>query len=88
MLIKKKESAFGRTVLARQEMTMDTLLTREVYIRLNDDKPGFVCTVTYGKFYAKSTEFTVCHQASLSLLDDRALVLARKRPSRLAVSEQ
>jgi hypothetical protein len=67
---------------------MDTLMTREIHIRLTDDKPGFVCTVTYGKFYAKSTEFTLCREASLSFLDEKALVLARKRPSRLAASEE
>jgi hypothetical protein len=67
---------------------MNTLFAREVYIRLTDDKSGFVCTVTDGKFYTKATEFALHRRPAPDVLDEKALVLARKGSSRLAASEE
>ena len=67
---------------------MNTLLTREVYIRLADDETGFVCTVKYGKFYAKAKEFALHCEPTSVLLGENVPVLARKRPSRWAESEE
>lgn len=36
---------------------MNTLFAGDVYIRLADDNTGFVCTVKYGKFNSRATEF-------------------------------
>jgi hypothetical protein len=61
---------------------MKTLFEQEVYIRLCDDMSGFVCTETYGA-YTKATEFSLHRQPASEVSDDEALVLARKRSSRL-----
>ena len=62
---------------------MKTLFEQEVYIRLCDDMSGFVCTVTYGGC-TKATEFSLHRQPASEVSDDEALILARKRSSRLA----
>lgn len=67
---------------------MNTLFAREVYVRLTDDRPGFVCTVKYGKFYAKATEFALHRQPTLDVLDEKAPVLVRRRSLRRTASEE
>jgi hypothetical protein len=62
-------------------------LAEEVYIRLVDDKSGFVCTVKYGGVYAKATEFALNCPPTPDVLDEKALVLVRKRSQRSASSE-
>jgi hypothetical protein len=66
---------------------MNTLFAQEVYIRLADDKASFVCTVKYGRLYAKATEFALHRQSTPDVLDERVLALVRKRWSRRAASE-
>ena len=61
-------------------------LAEEVYIRLADDKSGFVCTVKYGSVYATVTEYAL-HCPPPDLLDEKALVLLRKRHRGSASSE-
>ena len=67
---------------------MNTLSGREVYIRLTDDEAAFVCTVKCGKLHVKSTEYALDGQPLTSALDEKSLVLARKRSSRRAASEE
>jgi len=67
---------------------MNTLLRREVYIRLADDESGFVCTVQYGKFHAKATEFALHCESTPGPSDEKVPVFARRRPSRWAESEE
>jgi hypothetical protein len=66
---------------------MKTLIEQETYIRLTDDMSGFVCTVTYGG-YAKATEFILAGNPASDVLDEKALVLARKRSPPLARPEK
>jgi hypothetical protein len=66
---------------------MKTLIEQEAYIRLTDDMSGFVCTVTYGG-YAKATEFILAGNPASDVLDEKALVLARKRSPPLARPEK
>ena len=67
---------------------MNTLFGGEVYIRLTDDEAGFVCTVKRGQFYVKATEFALDGQPLTSASDEKSLVLARKRSSGRAASEE
>jgi hypothetical protein len=67
---------------------MSAQIAGEVYIRIADDQAGFVCTVKYGKFSAMSTEFALHWRPTPDVLDEKVLVLARKRSSRLATREQ
>ena len=66
-------------------MIFETLFAREVYIRLAEDKSGFVCTVGLGPFISKSVEFALKGGSALSrklteeLLSTRAL--RRKSPT-------
>ena len=62
---------------------MKTLFEQEVYIRLCDDMSGFVCTVKYGG-YSKAAEFSLHREPASEVSDEEALVLAKKRYSRLA----
>lgn len=66
---------------------MNTLLARDVYIRLADDQAGFVCTVKYARLYAKVTEFALDRLPTPDVLDENAPVLARKRSLRRAASD-
>jgi hypothetical protein len=76
--------------LRRQEVeeTMNTLFAGNVYIRLADDNSGFVCTIRYGKFYSKATEFALHQSPPPVVSDEMAPALARKRSSRRAASGQ
>jgi hypothetical protein len=67
---------------------MNTLFAQEVYIRLADDNASFVCTVKYGKLYAKATEFALHCQSTPDVLDEKVLVFARKRSSRRAAPDE
>ncbi len=67
---------------------MNTLFEQEVYIRLADDNASFVCTVKYGRLYAKATEFALHHQSTPDVLDEKVLALVRKRWSRRAAPEE
>ena len=58
---------------------MKTLIEQKVYIRLTDDMSGFVCTVVYGG-YTKATDFILAGKPASDVLDEKAFVLARKRP--------
>jgi len=66
---------------------MKTLIEQEAYIRLTDDMSGFVCTVVYGGC-TKATDFTVVDKPVSDVLDEKALVLARKRSTPLAKPEK
>lgn len=81
-----KKGTLERRHATGDKKTMKTLFEQQVYIRLTDDMSGFVCTVKYGG-YTKVTEFPL-HRQLTSDLDVKALVLARKRSSRLAASEE
>jgi len=59
---------------------MNRFFGREVYIRLTDTETALVCTVKYGKLWVKSTAFAL--QLTPEALEEKALVLARKRSSR------
>jgi len=65
---------------------MNGFFGREVYIRLTDNETGLVCTVKYGKFWVKSTAFGL--QLTPEALEEKALVLARKRPSRSIMPDE
>ena len=67
---------------------MSKQIDREIYIRIADDLAGFVCTVKYGKSSARVTEFALHWRPTPDVLDEKVLVLARKRSSRLATSEE
>jgi len=67
---------------------LNTLFAQEVYIRLADDNASFVCTVKYGRLYAKATEFALHRQSTPDVLDEKVLVLVRKRWSRRDASEE
>ena len=67
---------------------MSTKIAGEVHIRIADDQAGFVCTVKYGKFSAMATEFALHWRPTPDVLDEKVLVLARKRSSRLATREE
>jgi hypothetical protein len=58
---------------------MNTLFAGEVYIRLTDDAAGFVCTVKRGQFSVKATKFVLEGQPLTGALNEKSLVLARKR---------
>jgi hypothetical protein len=66
---------------------MNTLFAGEVYIRLTDNEAGFVCTVKRG-LYVKATEYPLEGQHLTSASDEKSLVLARRRSSRRAASEE
>ena len=70
----------------RREVEGAMNLAEEVYIRLADDKWGFVCTVKCGSVYAKVTEYAL-HCPPPDLLDEKTLVLLRKGSRGLASSE-
>jgi hypothetical protein len=72
----------------RQEVkAMKTLTEQETYIRLIDDMSGFVCTVGCGG-YTKATDFILAGKPASNVLDEKALVLARKRSPPLAWPEK
>jgi len=56
---------------------MNKLIPEEVYIRLAEDSSGFVCTIKYGKFDTRVTEFALDGLPTADVAD-RKLVLARK----------
>ena len=64
---------------------MNTLFAEEVYIRLTVDEAGFVCTVKCGP-HVKATEFALEGPPLTSALDEKSLVLARKRSSHRAAA--
>ena len=66
---------------------MKTLTEQKAYIRLTDDMSGFVCTVLYGS-YTKATDFILADNPASDVLDEKALVLARKRSPTLAGPEK
>ena len=66
---------------------MKTLIEAKAYIRLTEDMSGFVCTVLYGG-YTKATEFILVGNSASDVLDEKALVLARKRSPPLARPEK
>ena len=47
-----------------------------------------MCTVKYGKSFAIATEFTVHWRPTPDVSDEKVVVLARKRSSRLAKREE
>jgi len=68
-------------------MIFESLFAREVYIRLADDKGGFVCTVRRGRFLSRSAEFRVEGHPILSLERAEELLSTRARqpiPPRLS----
>jgi hypothetical protein len=67
---------------------MNRLFAREVYIRLTDEETALVHTVKYGKFYAKATELALDGELTPGVLDEKALMLARKRFSGFATPEE
>jgi len=67
---------------------MKRLFKGEVYIRLEDNPAGFVCTVKYGKFYSKETGFAFHQLPTPDVLDEKVGVFARKRSSRRAASDE
>jgi hypothetical protein len=66
---------------------MKTLIEQKAYIRLTDDMSGFVYTVLYGG-YTKATEFILADHPASEVLDEKALVLARKHSPPLARPEK
>jgi hypothetical protein len=66
---------------------MKTLIEQKVYIRLTDDMSGFVCTELYGG-YTKATDFILAGNPVPDILDEKTLVLARKRSPPLARPEK
>ena len=66
---------------------MKTLIEQKAYIRLTDDMSGFVCTVVYGG-YTTATEFILDGNPASDVLDEKALVLARKHSPPLASPEK
>jgi hypothetical protein len=67
---------------------MSTQIDGAIYIGIADDQAGFACTVKYGKFSAMVTEFALHWRTTPDVLDEKVLVLARKRSWRLATSEE
>jgi hypothetical protein len=66
---------------------METLIEQKVYIRLSDDMSGFVCTVLCDG-YTKTTDFNLAGNPASDVLDEKVLVLARKRSPPLARPEK
>lgn len=62
-------------------MIFESLFAREVYIRLAEDKSGFVCTVRRGRFLSRSAEYRVEGHPILSLerIDELLSTRARDR---------
>jgi hypothetical protein len=55
---------------------------QEIYIRLTDNSAAFVSTVKRGDLNAEETEFALESQVGNEDLDEKALVLMKKRPLR------
>jgi hypothetical protein len=55
---------------------------QEIYIRLTDNSAAFVSTVKRGELHAEETKFALGSQVENDDLDEKALVLMRKRPLR------
>ncbi len=66
----------------RQEAkeTMNIPIGQEVYIRLAEDREAFLCTITFGKLYSKTTEFPLHGQPELEPVAEHEFVLTRKKP--------
>jgi hypothetical protein len=58
-------------------MAFGRLFTKEVYIRLTDSGSTFMCTVQYGTFYSRVTEFLVDSKAATSLHRTAATALVK-----------
>jgi hypothetical protein len=67
---------------------MKRLFAGEVYIRLEDNQAGFVCTVKYGRFDSKETGFALHQFPTPDVLNEKVGVFARKRSSRRAASDE
>jgi hypothetical protein len=63
------------------EATMNNF-EQEIYIRLTDNSAAFVSTVKRGELHAEETEITLESQVRIEDLDEKALVLMKKRPLR------
>ena len=60
---------------------MNNSFEQEIYIRLTDDNAAFVSTVKRDELNAKATEFALEGQVMNEDLDEKTLVLMRKRRS-------
>jgi len=60
---------------------MNTLFTKDVYIRLAEDKSAFVCTTKWGRFFSKMTEFALRCQRTPEPVDQNAPVPLKRRSS-------
>ncbi len=67
---------------------MNNFSEQEIYIRLTEDSAAFVSTVQRGELNAEATEFALENQVKNEDLDEKALVLMKKRPSRRTGSDK
>jgi hypothetical protein len=58
---------------------MNSLFTKDVYIRLADDNSAFVCTIKRGGLYAKTTEFGLTCLITAEPADENAPVRLKQR---------
>ena len=65
------------------KMTFEALFAREVYIRLAEDRSGFVCTVRRGRFLSKSAVFGVEGRPILALERAEEPLSTRARDRRM-----
>jgi len=63
---------------------MNTLFAREVYVRLTDNKQGFVCTVKQGRFFTKTTRFAFDDSFPPEAVGEEAVVTLKQRSCRQA----
>ena len=68
---------------AHEETMMNTLFTKEVYLRLSEDKSAFVCTTRWGRLFSKMTEFALKFQRIPETVDEKAPVPSKRRSSAL-----
>jgi len=64
---------------------MNTLFAQDVYIRLAEDNSAFVCTIKWGGFFSKMTEFALNCQFKPEPVDDKVLLPLKRRSSILGL---
>ena len=67
---------------------MNSLFTKDIYIRLADNNSAFLCTIKRGRFYSKTTEVALNCELVPEPVDEKALVPMKRRSSRWASDER
>jgi hypothetical protein len=61
-----------------EEATMNTIFSRDVYIRLAEDDSAFACTIKYARFFSKTTEFLLNCELMPEPVDEPPVPLKRR----------